>query len=50
MQTVNEEESEMAVSRLLRSASAHFKVVSETNYDALPPICTLLYAYIAFLF
>ncbi|KAI5123530.1 hypothetical protein M0805_006690 [Coniferiporia weirii] len=34
----NGDESEAAVSRLLRSSSAHFNVVSEADYDVLPPI------------
>lgn len=42
-ENVEEDASEVAVSRLLRSASAHFKVVSETNYDVLPPIRMWLY-------
>lgn len=32
------QDDEVAVSRLLRSSSAHFSVVSEADYANLPPI------------
>lgn len=33
-----EEEQEATASRLLRSSSAHFSVVSEVDYASLPPL------------
>lgn len=38
----SERDSEVAVSKLLRSSSTHFNVVKEVDYKSLPPIRVLL--------
>jgi hypothetical protein len=40
---IQEEEQEAALSRLLRSSSARFAVVSEVDYTSLPPLREFLY-------
>lgn len=38
LRTIDEEEHEAAVGRLLRSSSTRFAVVSEVDYASLPPL------------